>query len=230
MKTPDSAIHRLNSHLNVESPHNKTTEFVQVHIFPKNYHYSKFSELPSELIKKGFTYQLHQDYNVFQSIIKNKYVDNKKVVCLIEVGQQEGGGNSTIFPKDYYFGDIEENVSIQYYSEQPFNARYPCLYSVEKIMDFCDKNLKRQTQRIQLRSVRSLSTSRQKQLNSYRSAQVFKIAIPVKYQKVFYQIENLGLNEQKSTTFNYQMAVNSLEQMERTKPFYVVEELQSLNL
>ena len=153
-----------NTHLSTPGTN---SDFSPVHIFTPN----PSTELTQQLTNASIPHVLHNRPKDLDSLLASR-PSNSKLVVLVETGADHH--NSTqggfLFPPHYKFPRSLENTYFSFYSLTLSSTR-EVLQGAKQAVDYCVRCLGKDHKRIQLRSVHSLSTSRDKTFRSHRSPQ-----------------------------------------------------------
>ena len=134
-----------------------------------------------------------------------------KLVVLVETGPEhhkttQGG---FLFPPHYKFPRSIENTFFSFYS-LTLSSTHDVLQGASQTVEYCVKCLGKDHKRIKLRSVHSLSTSRDKTFRSHRSPQPSKSIDRPQYIELYY-LQDVSSQIKSST--NYRLFIASLEGM-----------------
>ena len=149
---------------------NTNPGFSPVHIFTPN----PSTELSQQLTNANISHALHNRPKELDTLLSSR-PPGSKLVVLVETGPDHH--NTTqggfLFPPHYKFPRSLENTYFSFYSLTLSPTR-EVLQGAKQAVDYCVRCLGKDHKRIQLRSVHSLSTSRDKTLRSHRSPQPTK--------------------------------------------------------
>ena len=192
-----------NTHLNTPS---SNLTFPPVHIFTPN----PSTELTQQLSNANISHALHHRPKELDTLFNNR-PSGSKLVVLVETGPDHH--NSTqggfLFPPHYKFPRSLENTYFSFYSLTLSSSR-DVLQGAKPTIDYCVKCLGKDHKRIQLRSVHSLSTSRDKTFRSHRSPQHSKTVDRPQYTELLYLLDS---SSQITLSTNYRLFVASLDGM-----------------